>query len=107
MLLCCFIFFFLSEQFSCQLLLMSIKKKIYYANKKKTPCKYYFLSPIKIELFYRLNELQSSLVQLTVLESRESHWERIWPILWKTELRGHGDLICSKNVNTSDRVFLF
>lgn len=37
---------------------------------------------------------------------RESHWERIWPILWKTELKWQGDLICSKNVNTSD-IFLF
>lgn len=101
-------FFLLTKKCLCQLLLMSRKKKkIYYANKKKTLCKYYFLSLIKIELFYRFNELQSSLVQLTVLESRESHWERIWPILWKTELRGHGDLICSKNVNISDRVFLF
>ena len=40
-----------------------------------------------------------------MLESRESHWEWIWPLLWKTELKGQGDLICSKNVNTSDRVF--
>lgn len=33
--------------------------------------------------------------------------EWIWPILWKTELKGQGDLICDRNVNTSDRVFFF
>lgn len=42
-----------------------------------------------------------------MLESKESPWEQIWPILWKTELKGQDDLFCSKNVNTNDGVFFF